>query len=483
MKKRFIVQVAATAAITLMCSQAAFAANEPKASEYTVPSVSVSNDEIDAKPSAGGAEEYTVPDADSDKVPAAADAKDTETDNNTAAKDADTKDTDNKDTAEQPQGGVKSNAITVSLSMVPRMKVTDSVAVLELCAADGTKLAEAEEWVGGITTNLEYKFNIPEYTVGQSFILRLKSGLEYLKYYDGTYGVGDDIKLQTYGYRDEAGAARVANSFSLDAGPLYEHAVVIYSEGNILSLSPDARLINGVTMVPVKAVGNAMGLIVRYDAAYNSVVCEIGDSQAIFNIGMAYATILGEDVYLPETCVEIDDTAFVPVRTLAEAFGSTVEAFEFGDHIDVCLSEATVVTEFMNRTPVNRWGISSRTAYLVWVDKSNYRVHVYTGSKNRWIEQKCFPCALGAPGTPTITGSFEYQYKASRWEYSGYYVGPCLVFHGGYALHSTLLRYDGTPYDNRVEVQISHGCIRLHKPDIDWLASYLPVGSRIYITE
>ena len=52
------------------------------------------------------------------------------------------------------------------------------------------------------------------------------------------------------------------------------------------------------------------------------------------------------------------------------------------------------------------------------------------------------------------------------------------MFYGGYALHSTLLRYDNTPYDNRVETMISHGCVRLHKSDIDWIAARLPIGSR-----
>ena len=56
-------------------------------------------------------------------------------------------------------------------------------------------------------------------------------------------------------------------------------------------------------------------------------------------------------------------------------------------------------------------------------------------------------------------------------------------FNGGYAIHSTLLRYDGTPYDDRVGVKISHGCIRLRKDDINWMVSYIPLNTRIYINE
>ena len=91
------------------------------------------------------------------------------------------------------------------------------------------------------------------------------------------------------------------------------------------------------------------------------------------------------------------------------------------------------------------------------------------------------PCAIGAPGTPTVTGSFEYQYR-TQWNYNGYYVGPCLVFYRGYALHSVLLRYNNTEYDGRTGVKISHGCVRMKKADIDLIASKIPVGTRIYIT-
>jgi lipoprotein-anchoring transpeptidase ErfK/SrfK len=56
------------------------------------------------------------------------------------------------------------------------------------------------------------------------------------------------------------------------------------------------------------------------------------------------------------------------------------------------------------------------------------------------------------------------------------------VFYGGYALHSTLLNYNGTEYDGTVRAMISHGCIRLHPEDINWIAARIPVGTKIYIT-
>ena len=192
-----------------------------------------------------------------------------------------------------------------------------------------------------------------------------------------------------------------------------------------------------------------------------------------------------QDVFLNHDCVMLEGMVFVPANSLAESFECEFEMLDFGDHIDVCIGKSIIVSEYISRFPVNSWGLTSRTNYLVWIDKSEFRVRVYTGYKDNWIEKKSFPCAIGAPMSPTPTGSYEYQYRMSHWDYldEGYYVGPCLVFYGNYALHSTLQSYRGGAFDDRVGVMISHGCVRLRKADIDWLDNNLPVGSRIYLTE
>jgi L,D-transpeptidase ErfK/SrfK len=57
-----------------------------------------------------------------------------------------------------------------------------------------------------------------------------------------------------------------------------------------------------------------------------------------------------------------------------------------------------------------------------------------------------------------------------------------MVFYGGYALHSTLRAWGGGLYDDSVGVQNSHGCVRLHPTDIDWLYSIIPIGTKVYVT-
>lgn len=376
-----------------------------------------------------------------------------------------------------------SNKVYINFKMLPKMVVVDSFAKIKLTTKDGKVLGEKVEWVGGITEELNFEFDVPEYKLGESFILTLQDGLNYIKYYDDVIRKDETVKLDTYGYENEDGEYVKGDSFSFEACPMYTKGIVVYLEGKKLNLSPYGRLIDNVTMVPVRPLAEAMGLDVKYDEKYNSVVCSVGDKQAIFNIGQKYATILGEDIFMAKECMEIEDIVFVPVRTLVEAFKCELSVPDFDDHLDIIIGKSPVIEEYYMQIPVNKNGITSRTNWLVWVDKSDYRVRVYNGSQYRWKQVASFPCAIGAPGTPTVTGSFEYLYRVSSWTYPGYYVGPCLVFYRGYALHSTLLQYNGVPYDNRVGVMISHGCVRLHKSDIDWIAARLPLNSRIYVTE
>lgn len=376
-----------------------------------------------------------------------------------------------------------SKQFKLDIEMLPHPYVIPNEAVIELYSDKNELLGTAKENVDQNTKMLNLVFDVPEYRMGSSFKIKLVSGLRSIKYYDEFVEAGGTLNVQTYGYTNDNGEYVQNNGCALTGNPHYEKALCMYVSGNFLKdISPRARIVDGVSMMPVRAIGEAMGLKIKYDKAYDSVVCSVGDDEIIFNANSAYTTIFGQDTFSPHATVYIEGSLFVPVRTLAEAFDSNLEVLDFGDHLDIIIGESPIVKEFRNRTPVNRDGIGSRTNYLVWVSKHEYKVRVYEGQQYHWTLLKEFPCALGAWDTPTITGQFEYI-ERTQWDYDTYYVGPVLRFHNGYALHSTLLYYGGGEYDGRVGVNISHGCVRLHPQDINWIADTIPFRTRIYITE
>ncbi len=360
--------------------------------------------------------------------------------------------------------------------------VVDSFVKIEVYDKNNNLVGTEREWVGGITRTLDLHYDVPEYTLGDAFTVKLVEGAVSLAYYDTTIKPGESLTVTTNYYTDSNGEFVSGNVFNFDMVPNWEKEVIVYCEDKKLSLNPRARIVNSKTLVPVRRVAEAMGLNVKYDSRYDSVVCSVGDQQLIFNMGNTYTTLNNDSFNIDVAPCYIQKSAYVPVRTLAEAFNAPLSVTDHGDNLEIVIGQSEKVREYLLKTPVNRWNISSRTDYMVWVSKSEYTVRLYEGSKNNWKLIYTAPCAIGAPDTPTITGSYEYIEK-TRWDYPGYYVGPVLRFHNGYALHSTLLYYNGTEYDGRVGVQISHGCIRLHPKDINYIASTVPMYTRIYITE
>lgn len=381
-----------------------------------------------------------------------------------------------------PAGEYTSNTLDFNINITYRRYVIDSFIKVGVYNTNGELIATERQWVGGVTRNVKLHYNIPAYTLGETFIVKLESGAETLSYYDKKICVGETFEIKTGVYYNSSNRLVAANSFNFDAVPLWEKEVSVYVEDKKLSLSPRARVVDDMVFVPVRQAAKALGLDVSYDKKYDSVVCSVGDKEIIFNLGTTYATFFGKTTYLPSAPRYIQNCAYVPIRPLAEAFEAPIDVKYADQRMDIMVGESEVVKKYLEDGPVNKWNISSSTDYMVWVSKSEYKVRMYKGSKNNWKLIYTAPCAIGAPGTPTITGSYEYI-ERTQWNYDGYYVGPVLRFHNGYALHSTLLYYGGGEYDGRVGVQISHGCIRLHPQDINHIANTIPFKTRIYITE
>ena len=375
------------------------------------------------------------------------------------------------------------SSLDFDITVIEHDYITDSTMKLELYSMSDELLGTFEQWIGGETRSIHAHFDIPEYKIGEQFRLKTADGVNYMKYSTLLAGKGNSLVFATSGYFDKELNYFKNTSFSIECDPCHEKGITLYLPDGPCSMSQRARILDGVAMVPVRTVAEKLGLKVRYDEAYNSVVCSAGSDEIIFNVGSAWTTALGCDFYAPHAACNIGGTVFVPVRTLADAARSSIEVKDYGDRLDIAVGDSGLVRDFRNRTPVNERGIASDTSYLVWISKHEFKTRVYTGSRYNWELEKEFTCAIGAPGSETITGTFKYQYRMPSWDYGTYYVGPCLVFYGNYAMHSTLLYYGGGEYDGTVGAKISHGCVRLHPQDINWIDSYVPVKSTVYITE
>ena len=140
---------------------------------------------------------------------------------------------------------------------------------------------------------------------------------------------------------------------------------------------------------------------------------------------------------------------------------------------------------YEKETWVNAKGYSSKSSYLVWINRAYQHVNVFTGSKGNWKLVKSFVVGTGAADTPTPTGITTVTYKLKAgWTTSTYTVRPVIGFYPdtGYAFHSRLCTPNtDKEYDFSSGYPVSHGCVRMQKNDVNWIYDNVPIGSTVVI--
>lgn len=129
---------------------------------------------------------------------------------------------------------------------------------------------------------------------------------------------------------------------------------------------------------------------------------------------------------------------------------------------------------------VNYKGYSSKTDYLVWVNLERQILTVFMGSQNNWKFLNCFPVATGKNNTPTPTVEHEIVY-VTRWVTPEYTCYPVLALYDGYAIHNQPVSPRGYVIDSTIGKPASAGCVRMLQKDINWVHSYVPVGTNVVI--
>ena len=356
--------------------------------------------------------------------------------------------------------------------------VIPSEASFELISPEGEKVAEAKTGIDVSSTKLTLEFAIPEYIEGAVYNLVPKEGVTALNYIGTSYETGSSLPLNTADsmnfmieaiplYKPKTGARtdKVTVRFYMKNGvafPAHPRFFLYNSKGELLS-AKNAEIAIGANMVSVD-----------------------------FPVPQYYT---GEQFYLVPANGVIDATyyddtytTYAPIKlgtfaALSET-GETIvgDSFDIGITTDTKGPEneyAVAVENYINST-----GIGSKTNYFIWVSKKDYKVNVFTRNNGLWDYVTSFDCTIGKSSTPTITGEFEYFQYQEKWTYADYYVAPIMRFAPkGYAMHSTLIDYDGNAYDGRLRGKLSHGCVRLAPESIRWLADYMPIDTRVYVTE
>lgn len=126
-------------------------------------------------------------------------------------------------------------------------------------------------------------------------------------------------------------------------------------------------------------------------------------------------------------------------------------------------------------------GYSSRTGYLILVDKSNFLFGVFSGSSGSWSPVYFWDCGIGAPETPTLEGTYTINFKIPSFGH-GYTCYWASSWNGDYLIHSGLY-FEGTYIPMFIEMRTatSGGCIRLDYDNAHWVYNNIPMGTTVGI--
>ena len=133
----------------------------------------------------------------------------------------------------------------------------------------------------------------------------------------------------------------------------------------------------------------------------------------------------------------------------------------------------------------------SDTNYLILCNVTNHRLVLFKEMEGRWISVMNSPISVGKASTPTPTGTF---YVYNHWRYfDGDYNDSELTyqcwwstcFYGSYYFHSVLYDYNsgypGRLRDGRMEVNVSHGCVRMPLDNAEYLYDHSPIGTKVRV--
>ena len=374
--------------------------------------------------------------------------------------------------AEDAPSQDKMDYVTVKINIGDAGLVKRDIVKFELLRDDDYYLSDDSFFLESSNTTYTLSLAAGEIKKGDTYKLCLKEGLHSI-------AVGDNL-IYSGGYTLIIAENDGSFEVSYNANVISETSINLYINNAHKKTANPLRTHGEAILAEISEFADALGLPQRcISYSEKNIIINYNNKKMTMNFSDNKVDLNGETLLAQTSCQIIDGLTYVPIKLIALVYADKIDISYTGYSYEVFINTSVKKNAYEQR--VNN--ISSKTDYLIWINKSKFKVYVFLGKKGNWELIRTIPCSIGAPSTPTVTGEFEYQWREKRWQYNGYYVGPIMRFYRGYAIHTVLLKNDGTNYDGRTGKMISHGCIRIPKDEMNWLISYAPLYTKIYITE
>ncbi len=104
--------------------------------------------------------------------------------------------------------------------------------------------------------------------------------------------------------------------------------ITVVLDGNEVVFDVPPQIINGRTMVPIRAIFEALGAEVEWDDKTKTVTATIDDYVVECSIDSKIMTVCGEKTEMDVSPVIVDGRTLMPARFAAEAFGCSVSWYD-----------------------------------------------------------------------------------------------------------------------------------------------------------
>ena len=144
------------------------------------------------------------------------------------------------------------------------------------------------------------------------------------------------------------------------------------------------QIINGRTMVPIRAIFEEMGATVEWDANTSSAICTKGDTVVKMTVNSMYMYINGQLTQMDISPVIVDGRTLAPARYVAEAFGAAVQWDQ---------ENSTVIINSVVDTPNSIEGNETVTSnsQIVYIGESGNKYHY---QNCRTLKNGAYPISL-----------------------------------------------------------------------------------------
>lgn len=101
--------------------------------------------------------------------------------------------------------------------------------------------------------------------------------------------------------------------------------ITVELDGKEIGFDVQPQLINDRTMVPLRAIFEALGATVAWDQSTKTVVSTKGETVIVLTIDNPIMKVNGEEIKLDTSACIVDERTLVPVRAISEAFKLNVD--------------------------------------------------------------------------------------------------------------------------------------------------------------